>query len=149
MAKLIKDCEFNYFELFHRVGNAATTEELISELDITSNEKKQLKISHEAFLAEEDINALHKWHQADQMNGLIVTESESDDPGAIQDATNVMDESITEIVIKKRTQLRDKFNVTQKSHEVCWRSVKLWQVDNGMYNIKYTSHMIVDVTNAS
>lgn len=99
----------SYFEIFHRVGNAATTEELMSkveELNIASNEKKKLKISHEAFLAEEDVNAVHKQRQADQMNGLIVTESESDDPGAIQDATSVMDESIREIVIKKRNSIK-------------------------------------------
>jgi hypothetical protein len=74
MTKLVKDCEFNYFEVFHRVVNAVTTEELMSkleELDITSNEKKKLKISHEAFIAEEDVNAVCKRRQADQMNGLI------------------------------------------------------------------------------
>ena len=104
MVKLVKDCEFNYFEVFHRVDNAVTMEELMSkvqELDITASEKNKLKISHEAFLAEEELNAVHKRRQADQINGLIVTESESDDPGAIQDASNVMDESIREIVIKK------------------------------------------------
>ena len=44
MSKLVKDCEFNYFEVSHRVGNAATTEVLMNkleELDITSNEKRR------------------------------------------------------------------------------------------------------------
>ena len=92
-----------------RVRNAATTEVLMNkleELDITSNEKKKLKISHEAFTAEEDANAVRKQRQADQMNGLIDTESESDDPGAIQDATSVMDASVMEIVIKKRDSIK-------------------------------------------
>ena len=85
-------------KFFHRVNNVVTIEELMSKLDdidLTSNEKK-LKISHDAFLAEEDLNEVRRWRQADQMNGLIVTESESDDPGAIQDATNVVDDSIRE-----------------------------------------------------
>ena len=33
MAKLIKDCEFNYFEVHHRVNNAVSTEELMTKLD--------------------------------------------------------------------------------------------------------------------
>lgn len=78
----------------------------LEELDITSNEKKKLKISHEAFIAEEDANAVHKQRQADQMNGLIVTESESDDPGAIQDATSVTDASVRDIVIKKQDSIK-------------------------------------------
>ena len=77
----------------------------LDELDLTSNERKKLKISHEAFLAE-DINEVHKERQADQMNGLIVTESESDDPGAIQDATSVTDASVRDIVIKKRDSIK-------------------------------------------
>ena len=43
---------------------------------------------------------------SDQMNGLIVTESESDDPGAIQDATSVTDASVRDIVIKKRDSIK-------------------------------------------
>ena len=78
IAKLMKDCEFNYFEIHHRVNNAVTTKELMTkldEVDLTSSERRKLEISHEAFLAEEDLN-VHKQRQADQMNGFIVTESE-------------------------------------------------------------------------
>ena len=54
--------EFNLFEVLHRIGDAATAAESmlkVEELDITATEKK-LKISHEAFLAEEDINSVQK-----------------------------------------------------------------------------------------
>ena len=65
--------------------------------------KKKLKISHEAFIAEEDANAVLKQCQADQMNG--VTESENDDSGPIQDATSVTDASVREITINEETNV--------------------------------------------
>ena len=57
MAKLINSTILKFI-----INSAVTTEELMTELDevdLTSSKKMKLKISHEALLAEEDLN-VHK-----------------------------------------------------------------------------------------
>lgn len=63
MTKIVKDCDFNCFEILHRLDNEAVVEKLmnsVQELEITSRESTKLKISYEAFLADKHYNIMHK-----------------------------------------------------------------------------------------
>ncbi len=52
-------------------------------------------------IADIQYNSWSKQRQVDQLNGMIVTESESDNPDAISRSQSVFDDTLKDIVIKK------------------------------------------------
>ena len=60
-----------------------------------------MKLSYEAYIADVQYNSRSKQRQLDQLYGMIVTESGSDDPDAVLKADSILDDSLKDVVIKK------------------------------------------------
>ena len=65
-----------------------------------------LEISHEAFLADEKFNSTQRTKHADSLNGCVITDSESDDPDAIEKATTPLDPSLKDNIQKRRATIK-------------------------------------------
>lgn len=75
------------------------------DLEINGCNKKQLQTSFEALRADQMFNDQHRQRQVAILNGDIVTDSESDDPTAIQSASTPLDESLKALVQKRRKSI--------------------------------------------
>lgn len=139
LQEIVKQSDFNWFEvnahLEDRVGpeniHRVTIElsSAIDQLKITKREKQLLEISHEAFLADEKFNSLQRTWHADMLNGCIVTDSESDDPDAVENAVTPLDPSLKGIIQKrmaavKRRMQRLKAKRIEEQRFLCRRKSK-------------------------
>ena len=89
---IAEECDFNWFAIDDQINGKTKqidAQKLINDLKTTSaNNKKKLQISYEAFLLDDEINSSHQERIASQMNGFIVTDSESDNPSVVHSVSS-------------------------------------------------------------
>ena len=109
MTKLVKDSLFNWFEIDERLqmygSDNSQLEKPVETLQITTREKEVLSISLEAYRTEEEIDR-NLQRQADQLNGCIISESDSDDPSAVQTSKSPLDSNLKTLIQKRRKAIR-------------------------------------------
>ena len=64
-----------------------------------------LSILLEAYRMEKEINC-NLQRQADQLNGCIISESDSDDPSAVHTSKSPLDPNLKALVLKRRKSIR-------------------------------------------
>lgn len=99
---VMRQCDFNWFEFMEQVSCSNQVAEIFyaNHLGCFSQEEvEQIKLSHEAFLAEEELYGDEHERANLEMNGEIVTDSESDDPSAY--LKSVHDEASEKLIAKK------------------------------------------------
>ena len=113
MTKLVKDSLFNWFEIDERLqkiygwdkSQLQKLSQSIDSLQITSREKEMLSVSLEAYRLEEEISC-NLQREADEVNGCIVSETDSDDPSAVHTSKSPLDPDLKTLIQKRRKAIR-------------------------------------------
>ena len=74
-------------------------------MDFSTSDKQKLRISQQAFTFAEEDQAVSQ-READIYNGEIVTDSESNDPNAVQTAKTPLDPCLRKTILKKRISVK-------------------------------------------
>lgn len=104
-------------------------QQISSRLNFTEEDKKQIVVSLEAFWAEENVDAPHRRRSEREMNGEIITDSESDNPDVYLCTPNTREHANTRIAKKvaaigqQTRRLEAKF--IEKQHFLCRHKSKV------------------------
>ena len=98
-AALIADCEYNWFCIDERISGKTKcidVQRLINDLKISQANKKKFQISYEVFLLDDKLNLSHQERIANQMNGFVVTDSDSDNdnPAKVNNIQSPLDPNL-------------------------------------------------------
>ena len=110
MTKLVKDSLFKIDERLQKMYSSDNSQleklsQTVETLQITTRKKEVLSISLEAYRTEEEIDR-NLQRQADQLNGCIISKSDSDDPGAVQTSKSPLDSNLKTLIQKRRIESR-------------------------------------------
>ena len=113
MSILVQECQLNWFEIIDKLEKTHGTHcnhikllsDSIEQLEISTSEKQKLRISQQAFTFAEEDQAVSQ-READIYNGEIVTDSESDDPDAVQTAKTPLDPCLRKTILNKRISVK-------------------------------------------
>lgn len=98
---IMRQCNFNWFEFMKQGSNQQVVDQFYTHHlgGFSQGELEQIKLSHEAYLADEHLYGEKCERTAQEINGDIVTDSESDNPSVY--LKSVHDEASQELIAKK------------------------------------------------